>query len=57
MENLKEAILVARQAVDITLKDYLDLVGWLNNLGIKLSRRYEYMGKMEDLKEAILVAR
>ena len=32
MEDLKEAILVAWQAVDIILKDYLNLVGRLNNL-------------------------
>ncbi len=30
-----------------------DLAGRLNNLGIKLARRFERTGKMEDLKESI----
>jgi len=33
MEDLKKAILVARQVVDVTPKNYLDLVAMLNNLG------------------------
>ena len=57
MEDLKEAILVAWQVVDIMPKDYLDLVGWLNNLRIKFSHWYKYIKKMEDLEEAILMAR
>jgi len=36
MEDLKKAILVAWQAVNITFKDYLNLVGRLNNLKNKL---------------------
>jgi len=36
MEDLKEAIFIARQAVNVTPKDYLDLIGILNNLGNKL---------------------
>ena len=35
-------------------KDYLDLIGRLNNLRNKLGRRYKCIGKIEDLKEAIL---
>jgi hypothetical protein len=54
MEDLEEAILVARQAVDVTPKDHPDLAGRLNNLGNKLGRRYKRTGKMEDLEEAIL---
>ena len=57
MEDLEEAILVARQAVDVTPKDHPDLAGWLNNLGTKLESRYERTGEMEDLKEALRVAR
>jgi hypothetical protein len=43
MEDLEEAILVARQAVDVTPKDHPDLAGRLNNLGNKLGRRYKYL--------------
>ena len=57
MEDLEEAIRVARQAVDVTPEDHPDLAGRLNNLGLKLQRRYERTGKMEDLEEAIRVAR
>ena len=56
MENLKEAILVAQQAVNVILEDYLDLVERLNNLGNKLKSQYERTGKVEDLGEAILMA-
>jgi len=56
MEDLKKAILMARQAVDVMPKDYLNLAGRLNNLGNKLGRQYKYIEKIKDLKEAILVA-
>src|SRR2546430_3240235 len=36
-------------------EDHPDLAGWLNNLGNKLGRRYECMGRMEDLEEAVRV--
>jgi hypothetical protein len=36
IEDLKEAIQVARQAVNITPEDHPDLAGRLNNLGTKL---------------------
>jgi len=36
MEDLKEAILVAWQVVNVTPKDHLDFIGWLNNLGNQL---------------------
>jgi len=57
MEDLKEAILIARQAVDVTPKDHLDLAVMLNNLGNQLGCRYKRIGKIEDLIEAILIAR
>ena len=57
MEDLEEAIRVARQAVDVTPKNHSNLAAWLNNLGNKLGRRYECTGKMEDLEEAIQMAR
>ena len=44
---------MARQAVNVMPKDYLDLIGRLNNLGTKLKRRYERTGKIEDLEKAI----
>ena len=55
MEDLEEALRVARQAVDVTPKDHLDLATMLNNLGTKLESRYERTGKMEDLEEALQV--
>ena len=36
MEDLEEAVRVARQAVDVTPQDHPDLATLLNNLGIKL---------------------
>ncbi|OCK90888.1 uncharacterized protein K441DRAFT_577491, partial [Cenococcum geophilum 1.58] len=53
IENLKEAILIARQAVDVTPKDYPDLVAMLNNLEINLKSQYKCIGKIGDLKEAL----
>jgi len=57
MEDLEEAIQVARQAVDVTPEDHPDLAERLNNLGNRLESRYERTGKVEDLEEAIRVAR
>jgi len=44
MEDLAQAIRTARQAVEVTPEDHLDLAGWLNNLGTKLEGR---TGRME----------
>ena len=55
MEDLEEAIRVARQAVDVTPKNHPNLAAMLNNLGTKLGRRYKRMGKIKDLKKAIQV--
>jgi len=57
MDDLEEAIRMARQAIDITPKDHPDLAAWLNNLGNKLESRYERTGKIEDPEESIQVAR
>jgi hypothetical protein len=38
------------------LRDHPDWAQWLNNLGIKLVRRYERIGEVKDLEEAIRVA-
>jgi len=35
------------------LKDYLDFIGVLTNLGNTLSRQYKRIEKIKDLKEAI----
>ena len=56
MEDLKEAIRVSRQAVDITPEDYPHLATCIKSLRNKLERRYERTGKMEDLEEAIRVS-
>ncbi|CZR61670.1 uncharacterized protein PAC_11567 [Phialocephala subalpina] len=50
-------IQAARQAVDSTAKDHPDLAWRLNRLGDMLESRYEYMGKINDLEEAIQVNR
>ena len=34
-------------------KDHPNLTACLNNLGIKLIRRYKYIEKIEDLEEAL----
>jgi tetratricopeptide (TPR) repeat protein len=53
MEDLKEAIRRAQQAVDITPEDYPDLASILDNLCVMLESRFKRTGKMEDLEEAI----
>ncbi|KAB5581229.1 hypothetical protein GE09DRAFT_1085583 [Coniochaeta sp. 2T2.1] len=55
--DLKEAITVARQAVDQTPDDHPARAVWLNNLGNMLESRYERRGEMADLEEAITIAR
>ncbi|KAH8903000.1 hypothetical protein BR93DRAFT_971944 [Coniochaeta sp. PMI_546] len=52
MADLEEAIAVGRKAVASTPDDHPDRAAWLNNLGIKLGRRYERTGAMADLKDA-----
>ncbi|KAB5581189.1 hypothetical protein GE09DRAFT_1213598 [Coniochaeta sp. 2T2.1] len=57
MADLKEAITVARQAVDQTPDNHPARAVWLNNLGNMLERRYERRGEMAYLDEAITIAR
>jgi tetratricopeptide (TPR) repeat protein len=53
MEDLKEAIRKAQQAVEFTPENHPDLAMYLNNLGNKLKRRFKRTGRMEGLKKAI----
>src|SRR5204862_200408 len=57
MDDLEEAIQVAREAVDAAPQDHPDRTAQLNNLGIRLGDRYSRTGAMDDLEEAIQVAR
>jgi tetratricopeptide (TPR) repeat protein len=57
MEDLEEAIRVARQAITITPRNHPDLAAMLNNLAVRFSSRYERIGAMKDLEKAIRVAR
>ncbi|RYP68863.1 hypothetical protein DL770_008369 [Monosporascus sp. CRB-9-2] len=57
MNDLQEAIKVARQAVEATPKDSAYLAERLNNLGNLLGDRFGRTGAMDDLQEAINIAR
>ncbi|KAF2790436.1 hypothetical protein K505DRAFT_364741 [Melanomma pulvis-pyrius CBS 109.77] len=54
-KDLKEAIKLARQAIDVTPKDHPDLADKIINLGNKLERWYEHTGNLDYLEEAIQV--
>ena len=56
MDDLEEAIRLARQAVDTTPGDHPNLAAYLSNLGTKLSHQYKRTGKIDNLEEAIQVA-
>ncbi|KAJ0335479.1 hypothetical protein KNSL1_013585 [Colletotrichum chrysophilum] len=57
MADLKEAICIARQAVEATPEDHPHWAGQLNSLGLRLGDRYSRTGAMADLEEAIRIAR
>jgi hypothetical protein len=57
MQDLEEAIRVARLAVESTPEDHPDRAGKLNSLGNKLESQYDRTGEMQDLEEAIQEAR
>ncbi|EXL64729.1 hypothetical protein FOPG_19016 [Fusarium oxysporum f. sp. conglutinans race 2 54008] len=57
MADLEEAINVAREAVNTIPYDHPGRATSLNNLGIRLTNRYERTGAMADLEEAIDVTR
>ncbi|KAH0563243.1 hypothetical protein GP486_002188 [Trichoglossum hirsutum] len=56
-KDLEEAIENGKHAVAETQEGNEAYAGRLNNLGVMLESRYERTGKMEDLEEAILIAR
>ena len=53
LDHLTQAIEYRQEAVDLTPKENPDRAGYLNNLSIGLSARYEREGKLEDLTQAI----
>ncbi|KAH6667397.1 hypothetical protein B0J14DRAFT_602149 [Halenospora varia] len=57
MENLEDAIQMARQVLEVTPKSYPDLAGRLINLGIVLEIRFGRTENLENLEEAIQLAR
>ncbi|KAI9667773.1 MAG: hypothetical protein M1821_000592 [Bathelium mastoideum] len=57
IDDLKEAVQVLRQAVEITPTNSPDLASRLNNLSIILRCQYERTGSLDDLEEAIQVLR
>lgn len=52
MDDLKEAIRIARQAVDAFPQDHRDRAACLNNLGNRLRDRYWRTGSIADLEQA-----
>lgn len=56
IDQLEEAIDSARQAIKFMPQDHPGLSGTLNELGKGLKRRFERMGKLEDLEESIQVS-
>lgn len=53
MNNIETAISEAELALSTAPEDHPDRARWLNNLGIMLSDRYQRMGNMNVLEEAI----
>jgi hypothetical protein len=53
MEDLEGSIQTARQAVELTPADHPDRAAYFNYIGNFFGSRYERMGKMEDLEEAL----
>ena len=56
MADLEMVIQVARKAVILIPEDHFELADRLNNLGNSLGNRYERIGDIADLEEAIEVA-
>ncbi|KAI6352923.1 hypothetical protein MCOR31_011814 [Pyricularia oryzae] len=57
MENIKEAITRAREAVEATGPNHLAKPLRLNALGVALGERYQHSGDIKDLEEAIAVTK
>jgi tetratricopeptide (TPR) repeat protein len=56
MEDLEEAIRVARQAIAARSRNHPDFATMLNNLAFRLSSRYERTERVNDLHEAARLA-
>ena len=57
MEDLNEAVVLDREALDLRPKGHPDRAMSLNNLAIDLIIRYEQLWGVEDLDEAIVLVR
>ena len=57
MEDLNEAVVLDREALDLCLQGHPDRAMSLNNLAIDLVIRYEQLWGVEDLDEAIVLVR
>jgi CHAT domain-containing protein/tetratricopeptide (TPR) repeat protein len=57
MEDLEEAIVLDRQALDLRPQGHPLRSSCLNNLANRLSIRYKELGAMEDLEEATVLVR
>ena len=57
MEDLDEAIVLVREALDLRPQGHPDRAMSLNSLAIHLSSRYNLLGATEDLDEAIVLDR
>ena len=55
MEDLGEAIVLDREALDLRLQGHPDWSIYLINLGDDLPTQYDQLGAMEDLNEAIVL--
>ena len=55
--DLEEAIVLTREALDLYPAGHPDRPTSLNTLGVRLTTRYERLGVMEDLHEAIVFHR
>ena len=55
MEDLNEAIVLDREALDLRPQGHLDRSMSLNNLAIRLTARYNQLGGMQDLDDAIVL--
>ncbi|KAJ7124221.1 CHAT domain-containing protein [Mycena epipterygia] len=55
VEDLKESVRMARQAVELTLDDDPDKHGWMNNLGTSLRLRFEHLADLRDIDESVMM--
>ncbi|XDG08337.1 hypothetical protein ABKA04_007952 [Annulohypoxylon sp. FPYF3050] len=56
-DDLEEAIVISKQAIEATPKTLPDRGIQLHHLGIRLRQRYQFSGMMTDLEEAIRLSR